>query len=122
VNKNTPRVKNLRQMCVLQLLDYYKKEISPIFIDQTGINLSLHKPYGYNKRNKRFVKKIVGKWKNISLCAAISERELIGYIFDGAMKSEDFSWFLINLSENLDKKKFKLNHFFCPRWCIYSLI
>jgi len=87
-------------MC-FEMIDLIKQNKELIFVDETGVNLHTNVHFGFSKRGKKISKKVAGKGRNIS-ATAVTKNRLISYmLFDGVMRSQDYKYFIINLTKEL---------------------
>ncbi|KAF7684872.1 hypothetical protein CDIK_4379 [Cucumispora dikerogammari] len=87
-NKNSPRVLELRYSYARECELFSSENF--VYLDETGFNLHTTTNYGYSLVNtKAFVNVVLNRGQNISLLAAISSREIVGFdIQQGAFNGD----------------------------------
>ena len=101
VETNSKKILEKRRIKILEYILYAKKGFNFIYIDETSMKKNILPLYGYSQRGIKFRVIEPPQTKNISVIAAISKTELIGYqIFEGSLKAQDFASFLGELIRN----------------------
>ncbi len=96
--RNQPATKESRYKLIMEILRNFDLNRTFIYIDESGFNTTTRPLYGYAQNSKPCVYKVGRKGKNISLLAAMTEKEVLGYqIFKGSVSAQDYGTFIINL-------------------------
>lgn len=116
--RNTVRTKDIRSTLIEKLISLRKEGKRFIYIDETGFNNLLLPIYGYYKKGHPWILKTHAQIKNLSVVAAITEDEILGFqIIRETTKGPDFAGFMSNLiinkklrEQGLDKFVFIMNN------------
>ena len=101
---NAPRTKRLRIDYLMRFAPIHyaesKGDVEIIFIDESAFNIDNQgRVYGWSKKGIPIIQTVPAKIENTTLCAAISNKGVIGYqIFERGMKGPDFLGFMSKLS------------------------
>ena len=73
------RIKYLKEFAPIHYSEY-KGDVEIIFIDESGFNIDNQgRVYGWSKKGVPIIQNVPLKIKNTTLCAAISNKGVIGY-------------------------------------------
>lgn len=104
----------LKRLMFCRLFLYYKEQgYSFIFIDETGVNHSLHPDKGWGPKGRKLVpqKVKIKQEENFSLIIALNQEEILGFQFiDGGVRGADFYSFIsaIIKKKNLLNQKYMI--------------
>ncbi len=104
-NRNKESTKKQRKIVAKQILSSINRGHEIVFIDEVGFNQNLTPLYEYAESGKRCSVVSSFKSNNFLVIAATTSQELLCLqIFKSSVKSEDFSGFIANLTNYLNKE------------------
>jgi len=89
------RLEVAREMC-----SAIKRNLTFIFIDESGFNASLSPLYGYSRVGQRCLISSKPDTENYSVIAAITQEKILGYQVFKGVKAVEFGVFMISLLQN----------------------
>lgn len=125
VDLNSEALKLIRYQRSESLIEYIKTGCELIYLDESSFNTDICPIYGYSKRNCAFKVREYPKGRNLSLLAAMTENELLGFmLFETSVKGVDFGSFILQIIANHTKiaKNLSKTIWYCDNAVIHKAL